>query len=530
MIVEIKQPPVLRASMNAPELSAETGNPTARYVIEPYMSIEETEDGALITVTAQGETTQATVYNGEAGRDGKDGSDGTDGVSPTASVSKVGGTATITITDKNGTTTASISDGQDGQDGQDGTAATIAVGTTSTGAAGTSASVTNVGTDSAAVLNFVIPKGDKGDTGDRGPAGTTDYNDLINKPTIPSTAADVGALPDSTKYALSASVGGSAKNTEGIPYGTVDSTSTSTVFTATVPGITELKDGTVVMLKNGVITSASGFTINVNNLGAKPVYNNMAAASAETTIFNVNYTLLFVYDSTRVAGGAWINYRGYNSDTNTIAYQIRTNSYSLPMDSVTYRYRLLFTSADGTKFVPANNSTSTNATASRTVCQSKIDPFGAIVYYGTTASVAAGSRPGAAYLWSQYTISLGYSFNRTGAALTMTSWKPVYVKAAPQTDGSAIIDSTTPFVQALPSTADGKIYIFLGVAYSATNIELQNNHPVYYHDGTAIRLWTGKAIPDGLPAVTSLDNGKVLQVVNGAWAATSLPSANGVNF
>lgn len=33
-----------------------------------------------------------------------------------------------------------------------------------------------------------------------------------------------------------------------------------------------------------------------------------------------------------------------------------------------------------------------------------------------------------------------------------------------------------------------------------------------------------------LPAVTASDNGKVLRVVNGAWAAASLPSANGVSF
>jgi len=158
------------------------------------------------------------------------------------------------------------------------------------------------------------------------------------------------------------------------------------------------------------------------------------------------------------------------------------------MSSITYRYRLLFTSADGKHYVPANNSTSTNATASRTVCQDKIDPFGAIYYYGTTASVAAGSRPAAANLWSQYTLSLGYSFNRTGAALTLTSWEPVYVKCSPQTDGSAIIDSTTPYVQTLPSTEDGKIYIFLGVAYSATNIELIPEHPVYYYKDGAIRL------------------------------------------
>lgn len=305
-------------------------------------------------------------------------------------------------------------------------------------------------------------------------------------------------LPDNSELELN------SYKTGAIPFGSVDSTSTATVYTATVPGIKRLENGTCVMLHNGVVTSAANFTININELGAKPAYNNLTNATRDTTIFNVAYTMLFVYDESLDEGdGGWWCYRGYDSNTNTIGYQVRTNSYSLPMTSVTYRYRLLFTSADGEHFVPANNSTSTNATASRAVCQDKIDPFGAIVYYGTTASVAAGSRPGVTALWNQYTLSLGYSFNRTGAALTMTSWKPVYVKCAPQTDGSAIIDSTTPYVQDLPSTADGKIYIFLGVAYSATNIELLNNHPVYYYKDGQIRLWTNAQEAETMTPMTT---------------------------
>lgn len=35
---------------------------------------------------------------------------------------------------------------------------------------------------------------------------------------------------------------------------------------------------------------------------------------------------------------------------------------------------------------------------------------------------------------------------------------------------------------------------------------------------------------ESLPAVSSADNGKILQVVNGAWAAAMIPSANGVSF
>lgn len=60
--------------------------------------------------------------------------------------------------------------GKDGLDGQ-GIAATIEVGTVTTGAAGTNASVTNVGTEQRAVLNFVIPRGDTGASGEEGSAG-----------------------------------------------------------------------------------------------------------------------------------------------------------------------------------------------------------------------------------------------------------------------------------------------------------------------------------------------------------------------
>ena len=62
-------------------------------------------------------------------------------------------------------------DGKDGKDGADGAAATISVGSTSTLPAGSSATVTNSGTSSAAVFDFGVPKGDKGDTGATGADG-----------------------------------------------------------------------------------------------------------------------------------------------------------------------------------------------------------------------------------------------------------------------------------------------------------------------------------------------------------------------
>lgn len=281
-----------------------------------------------------------------------------------------------------------------------------------------------------------------------------------------------------------------AKSTSAIPFAQVDSTSTSTAFTATIQGITAYEDGLCVMLKNGVVTSAANFTVNINGLGAKKCYTNLAADTLESTKFNINYTMLFVYDSTRVSGGAWVIYNGYDSNTNTIGYQLRTNSTTKKtLDACRY-YKIFFTSANGQSWVPSSSNTVNDATKQKVVNQRPIDPFGPIVYTSANTNYAANSNIAAATIWQQYNITLGHAFNWTNAALTLTSGAPVFVKCAPQSDGSAIIDSTTPIVQSLPSSEDGKIYIFLGVASSATAMELWMTHPVYYYKDGAIRLWT----------------------------------------
>ena len=285
-------------------------------------------------------------------------------------------------------------------------------------------------------------------------------------------------LPNNDDYSIRASA---------IPYGEVDSTSTSTVFTATVPGVYELKDGVCIYLKNGVINSAANFTININNLGAKPAYSNLAAETRQSTIFNKVSTYMFIYNENRIEGGCWDCYRGYDSNTNTIGYQLRTNSAIRKAADKGYRYRIWFQTLEET-YTPATTSTSTNATDKRTPNTRVINPFGEIIYNGTNGTVNANDNLSATTCWQQTALILGYSFNTTGGALTLTIGSPVYVQCTPQSNGGAIINGYT---QTLPSTKDGKIYIYLGMAYSATNIELVIYHPVYYHDGDGIKLWTG---------------------------------------
>jgi len=88
--------------------------------------------------------------------------------------------------------------GPTGNPGAAGTAATVDVGTTTTGSPGSSATVANAGTINNAILNFVIPRGDTGTpgaTGATGPQGNAGLAAIVNAGTTttgaPGTSASV---------------------------------------------------------------------------------------------------------------------------------------------------------------------------------------------------------------------------------------------------------------------------------------------------------------------------------------------------
>ena len=303
-------------------------------------------------------------------------------------------------------------------------------------------------------------------------------------------------LPDESQYNLKDKIARAS-----IPFSTTDFSSTSTVFKATVEGITELKSGVACYIMNTKVTSASDCTININGLGAKPLYLPTAAASRVTTQFTLNYTWLLVYNEHRVSGGCWDMCHMFNSDNNTVGYNLRVYTGSIKMKSALYRYAIVLT-IDETTGVPVN-SVSNNTGTSKTLTTESFDPFGPIYYYSTTTTVAAGALLGAGSRWTQYYFDLRYSFN-TGS--TLTSHKVIYIVATPQSDGKAKL-ATNPISQDLPTTEDGLIYIRLGVAYSEYQIQMENNHPIYYYKNGQIRLWTNAGnvqITDNL--VTSISS------------------------
>lgn len=81
--------------------------------------------------------------------------------------------------------------GPPGPEGPPGDAATIAVGTVTTGAAGSPAIVENSGTSSAAVLDFTIPRGANGADGAPGSKGEPGANGADGADGVPGAAATV---------------------------------------------------------------------------------------------------------------------------------------------------------------------------------------------------------------------------------------------------------------------------------------------------------------------------------------------------
>ena len=106
---------------------------------------------------------------GDPGEQGPPGTNGTNGINGAAGPKGDPG--------EQGPPGTNGTNGTNGINGTDGAAATITVGTVTTGGAGTSVVVTNVGTSAAAILNFTIPRGD---TGPAGPSGSGGGNATVD--------------------------------------------------------------------------------------------------------------------------------------------------------------------------------------------------------------------------------------------------------------------------------------------------------------------------------------------------------------
>ena len=284
---------------------------------------------------------------------------------------------------------------------------------------------------------------------------------------------------------------------------------------ATDSSITTLYDGLTIIIRVPVAGNGTyGVGLSINSGDYHPVVYNISTTVG--TRYGVNSTIMAVYNSTQSASlylnsasatsitGVWQVY-DYDSDTDT-TYRLRNSSaiYINKTGQATNRRTLLFEVDGGLSGV----NTTIVTGSSKTPIAFKYIPYGQIRYYSTSGSIANDGTFASGGLWEQYALDIRYSFN-TGS--TLIDGNPVYIRMVVNNDGTLSQDATTaganPIVQALPSSADNKVYVYLGRAGGTSTLELETWHPIYEYKDGAIRLWTNAVASGGGSATDVQVNG-----------------------
>lgn len=152
--------------------------------------------------------------------------------------------------------------GEPGEPGEDGVSATIEVGTVTSSEPGTQPTVTNVGDSTNAIFNFTIPKGDKGDKGDQGEKG--EPGESYSLPTASSdtlggikVGAGLEINPDTG--VLSATGGGTA---DAVDWANITSKPDFKTV-ATSGSYNDLTDKPTIPTKTSELTNDSGFITSI---------------------------------------------------------------------------------------------------------------------------------------------------------------------------------------------------------------------------------------------------------------------------
>ena len=286
-----------------------------------------------------------------------------------------------------------------------------------------------------------------------------------------STVANT-ALGQSSWYATCSTSGGTTAKVATI-------TPATTAFTLT-PG------ATVNVKFDAKNTGAVGsITLNVNGTGAKNIKyinNNAISNIPGTDYIAAERTYQFVYDGTY-----WvIQNLNYNTNTNTIGTLgatklIAGTNASNASATTVYRYTLIMKKTTGSNPTWVSLVTSSSNGTSKTRYTGGLYPDEIFYMSSNVSSSPYGYNSGASTGDSYAALGFDLRYS-TNCGSTLVIGKPVYlVGEINSLDGLFYLDSTW-WTQTEPTTEDGKIYIYLGKAYSTTNVYLVEKNPLmrYY--------------------------------------------------
>lgn len=256
-------------------------------------------------------------------------------------------------------------------------------------------------------------------------------------------------------------------------------------WTGNLPDVAELYNGLTIDYWLPFAGSGNA-TLNLtlkDNVTTGAVNCYYSGTSRLTTHIGANNIIRLTYQTVTISGTeytGWWATKAYLDGNDRACYLYHHGAWVA--NSVIYRYQLLFQMDENT-LTPLNNDNNVTGTTKTMLTNVEFDPFGAILYWESTSTINAGASISSTTPKYSAPFDLRYTFN---CGTTLTAHKPFYLKVSMQSNGKVKIASTTPWVQTLPTTADGYYYIYLGRTYSTYQIGMAPDHPVYFHDGTKI--------------------------------------------
>ena len=281
------------------------------------------------------------------------------------------------------------------------------------------------------------------------------------------------------------------------------STIASTAEKAVVCGGFTLVDGVSILVYFSETNSASvdDLTLNVNSTGAKPIKYLYSNKDPDYLPFidslRANNTYRFHYYNGGTGNQYWIvSLPDEEMKLLSASESSRVAETSLNGGIGLHRYSLQMMTIDNKwSSIASDKPTASGPNdddIAKTVATCNFLLNSPIIYQTTNLNATpSGSINANGYTASQI------NFRQSAASKTgwqsLTVQAPVYLKGQVQSDKKSFkLASTAWWTQTLPTTNDGYIYIFIGLACSVTNVYLHTQHPIYWHDGVQLKLYNGE--------------------------------------
>lgn len=178
-----------------------------------------------------------------------------------------------------------------------------------------------------------------------------------------------------------------------------------------------------------------------------------------------------------VAKGFWCD-ANYDTNSNYVQYSTAVTSGA---NNGVYQYSLIMRdSANTWVSIATTNGTGTSKSAYTGGLY-----YDKVLYHSSSSNYASNKTTSTVY--DSIGFDLRYS---TNCGTTLTNRKPVYlVGTINNTDKRFYLDTTQWYTQTVPTSADGKTYIYIGEAYSSYQVWLATENKAYqYYNGRFITL------------------------------------------